>query len=74
MLTPEALTVLSHLRRNGGFLAAKRLSGLPGLPGAFADRVLADLEWQNFITVIRDGRGGTALVQLTPQGRGLAPA
>jgi hypothetical protein len=63
MLTPEESRLLSRLRTARGPLDERQLADFPT---RVRDRLLADLEWQGLIVVLRAAGGTVAM--LTPRG------
>jgi hypothetical protein len=70
MLSHEEAKILRYLRRR---IVANMeeicQACLPGATPAWANRVLADLEWLGYVVVLCDGTGRPTAIETTERGR-----
>jgi hypothetical protein len=67
MLTPEERKVLEYLRNRGGAPVEDVVRAcLPGSAPGWADRVVGNLDWLGYVTVVPGGASG--YVQITAAG------
>lgn len=74
MLTPEQSRVLDYLRKHPAAMVDEVARAcLPGSSPGWLDRVLTELDWLGYVTVV-SGAGGPAFLQITDRGRAQARA